>query len=449
MRRFVFRPLVIALFTSGISLVSTHALASSFQLFEQDGASVGSYHAGYAAEAADASVAWYNPAGIPLIQNQQVATGTSAVMTSFKYKGSVTVNTVDPTSNGVPQQTTAQGGAFGLVPFLHYVAPLTERLGFGFSVTVPFGLETDYGRETPVQYASTLSQVTVLDISPSLGYLVTDKFSVGAGLDLQKMEAEFDAVGSFPNSTTGLPETSINSESINKANDTSFGSHFGLLYQFNPDARVGISYHTKVRHRLTGSSKLIGVLGDVGDDNFLNSSRAIANITLPPYTALSGYYKANSTWAFMASAIYTQWNVLQELTLQNVAGQNASGTQATDLIVTIPQRYSNTWQVSVGTNYYATERVMLRAGLGFDQTPVPNAYRNTRLPDNDRYIIAVGGHFQATKTVGLDLGYNHIMMQQARVNPPTQQTGALLVNTNGSASGGADVFSGQITWDLL
>lgn len=448
MRRFVFRPLVIALCASGISLVSTDVLASSFQLFEQDGASVGTYHAGYAAEAADASVAWYNPAGIPLIKNQQVATGGSAIMTSFKYKGTVTVNSTDPASNGVPQQTTAQGGAFGIVPFLHYVAPLSERLGFGFSIDAPFGLETDYGRETPVQYASTLSQVTVIDISPSLGYMITDKASIGAGLDIQPMQAEFDAVGGFVNPSDGLPITSLNTESVNKATDTGYGAHFGALYQFNQDARIGLSYHSKVRHHLSGSSTLVGEIGQT-DGVYLNSDRAIANITLPPYTALSGYYKPSSAWAFMASVIYTQWNVLQQLELLNVAGLDTSSNTTTDLTVTIPQRYSNTWQVSVGANYYATERVMLRGGLGFDQTPVSKVYRNTRLPDNNRYVLAVGGHFQATKTIGLDLGYNHFMMNQARVNPPTQQTGALLVNTNGSANGGADVFSGQITWDLL
>ena len=50
-----------------------------------------------------------------------------------------------------------------------------ERLGFGFSVDVPFGLKTNYGYTSAVRYASTQTAVTVVDISPSLGYPVTEK----------------------------------------------------------------------------------------------------------------------------------------------------------------------------------------------------------------------------------------------------------------------------------
>ena len=152
MNKFTTRRLVVALCATGMLSLSSHAMASAFQLWEQSGASVGNYHAGYAAAAEDASTAWYNPAGITRFKNQQIVLGGAAVMSSFKYRGSVglpnpTVPSLSQTFNGV----TAQGGAFNLVPDLHYVTPLSDKWGFGFSIAAPFGLDTNYGHSTPVK----------------------------------------------------------------------------------------------------------------------------------------------------------------------------------------------------------------------------------------------------------------------------------------------------------
>ena len=61
MNRFLVHPLMTSLCVIGLVSLSSYANASGFQLWEQDGASIGNYHAGYAAAANDASTAFYNP----------------------------------------------------------------------------------------------------------------------------------------------------------------------------------------------------------------------------------------------------------------------------------------------------------------------------------------------------------------------------------------------------
>src|SRR5688572_13402266 len=80
-----------------LGLFSSVAFASGFQLWEQDAASIGNYHAGIAAEAADASTAFYNPAGLVRIPNQQFVLGTDVILPSIKYTGTVNVNTLGNT----------------------------------------------------------------------------------------------------------------------------------------------------------------------------------------------------------------------------------------------------------------------------------------------------------------------------------------------------------------
>lgn len=437
MKRFVMRRLVSVLCASGILGLSTQAMASAFQLWEQDGASVGNYHAGYAAQASDASIAWYNPAGITRIKHHELVLAGNSIMTDFKYVGTVDVNLLDVG----PKPITAQGGNYSLVPALHYVAPINDKIGVGLSIDVPFGLKTDYGRSTILRYAATLTSVNVVDISPSVGFQVTDKASVGVGFDIQKMNAELDEIGT-------VFSTDYDTESTNRANDTGYGFHAGVLYQFTPNARLGLSYHSQVVHHLSGSSKFIGPVADLLNGGPLETSRSTVNMTLPAYTALSFYDRIHPQVAVMASAIYTQWNIFRNLILNNVAGV-VEGEPSTNIVVVMPEYYRNTWNFSVGADYYVTDKITLKGAIGYDETPVQNAYRNVQLPDNNRYVIALGGHYQASKAVGLDLGWIHLFISQARVNPPPQVTGSQIVTTNGNVTGGADVIGTQLTWDIV
>jgi long-chain fatty acid transport protein len=192
-KRFTFKKLMLLMISSGVFFASPHINAAAFQLFEQDGASIGNYHAGRSAVAEDASTAFYNPAGLVRIKNQQLVLGLDPVVTDIKFHGTVDVNTVGLGTVG-PVSAPAQGGGLNFVPDLNYAAPITDRFVFGFSIVAPFGLKTDYGTTSFTRYASTLTSLQVIDFSPSLGIALTDKFSIGAGVDIERSSAEFDLV---------------------------------------------------------------------------------------------------------------------------------------------------------------------------------------------------------------------------------------------------------------
>lgn len=465
MKRFVIRPLIAMLCISGLS---SEVMASAFQIWEQDGASTGNYHAGYAAEASDASIAWYNPAGIPRIQNQQLVLGSAVIVSDFKYKGSIGITERSPvfTPDGITYpfftqtfpNVTAQGGTFNVPPNLHYVAPISDWIGFGFSIDVPFGLKTNYGERTPLRYASTLTSIDVVDFSPAIGFKISDKASLGVGFDIQRAFADFNSVGALINPFEPkviLPE--YNSRSINHADDTGYGVRLGWLYEFTPCTRMGISYHSQVVHHLTGTSKLRGPIADTfNKGEKIVSEHAKANIKLPPYTALTVFHKPSPQVAVMGTLIYTQWNTFKTLTLRNAAGVvNTTDidnpvVSSTNIEVNIPENYHNSWSVSLGANYYPTDTIILRTGVGYDQSPVSNHDRNIQLPDASRYAFALGAHFQATKTIGIDAGWSHIFfLGRVKVNPPAEAVGAQIVNVDGNVRGGADVLTGQITWDIF
>ena len=75
--------------------------------------------------------------------------------------------------------------------------------------------------------------------------------------------------------------------------------------------------------------------------------------------------------------------------------------------------------------------------FAFDPTPVRNQFRTVRLPDADRYWLAVGRGYKGTADLRFDAAYVHIFAGNALINE-VSQTGDLLV---GRSSDHIDIVS--------
>lgn len=469
MKKFNLRRLVVLMSTAGMMSLSHQAMAAAFMLWEQDAASISNYHAGVAAIADDASTNWYNAAGLIRIKNQELVAGADPILTDFKFSGTVTngalINSITGL-RGITQAATVQGGNFNLVPFAHYAAPISDRIVFGLSSDVPFGLKTDYGKSTFARYSSALTSVQVIDISPSIAFAVNDKLSFGVGADWQRLNADLDlVVGAISNGQPPSPPliSSFDSLSSNSGNSTAWGYHIGALYQFTPCTRVGLSYRSKVTHHVNGTSTLTGPLANgvpippipVVPGKSQRSNNFQVDTTLPATTSLGIFHSFNPCWDLLGHVSYTQWSVFQNLVLQNVAGVIEGNPSihlplipTNNLAVTIPEHYKNTWNVSVGANYHPTPKWILRTGIGWDQTPTNDTYRNLQLPDSDRIGVGLGGHYQATCNLGVDMGWTHIFSKDTSINNLSQSFGPEVITTNGSVNAGADVYGVGIKWDI-
>ncbi|MBI2785418.1 MAG: outer membrane protein transport protein, partial [Legionella longbeachae] len=78
-----------------ISVLATGAVhAAGFSLYgEGAGYATGNYAAGSAAEAADASTGWYNPAGLALLREQELVFGGVGIFPTMKLNGTSTFTT--------------------------------------------------------------------------------------------------------------------------------------------------------------------------------------------------------------------------------------------------------------------------------------------------------------------------------------------------------------------
>lgn len=415
-----------------ISSTCSYSYAGTFQQWGLDAISIGNYHAERAAITEDASTAYYNPAGLIAIKNQEMIGGIAPTMTDLRFRGSESVNTLPITG---PQTVSAQGGSYKLYPFLHYAAPLNDYFVFGFSIVQPFGYKTNYGNSTLIRYSSSLNTFDVYDFTPSLGIAFTSQFSLGLGFDFERLSSEFDYYTSAPGQVTDTVST-------NSGNDWACGYHLGALYQFTSKTRVGIAYQSQLSHRLSGTSQYNGPLaGGVQ----LSSLRM--RMMLPPTTTLSAFHSFNSQWDLMASASLTQWTVTNNTVLNNVSGISSAGL-TNHLQVPLVQGYRNSWNYGVGANYHINDTVTLRTGIGYDETPTTNASRNVQIPDSNKVAVAFGAHIQATNTMGFDAGWTHLFYSDVNVNY-AQSAGIQTATSNGSIQQNTDVYGIQAKWDIL
>jgi long-chain fatty acid transport protein len=83
-------------------------------------------------------------------------------------------------------------------------------------------------------------------------------------------------------------------------------------------------------------------------------------------------------------------------------------------------------------------------GLAYDETPVPSAeYRNPRIPDNDRFWVAIGASYRVIEKVDVDVGYVHIFIEDAEINNTDLSTGHVLA---GRYESNINIFSAQVSY---
>jgi long-chain fatty acid transport protein len=443
-------------------MTTQHADAGGFSLYtEGSAAKIGNFAAGAAADISDASIGWYNPAGLVLLQENEVLVSGVGVFPVTKISGLSTYNT-----DGLPPYeqsfTRLPGGQEAVVPAIHASHPLGKRAVFGLSIVSPFGLSTKWEDDSPVRYAATLTKLTTVDLAPEMGVLLTDHLAFGAGLDLQWASVKFDAVAGSPAALQYIQKFGISpvtpstydSSSINEGGSFGVGFHTGLMGIYNQNhTRIGINYQSAVSHRFEGHSTLTGRLADMALTNphaaYFTDDLYSNYVSLPDILSLSLYQDLTKRWAFLGSVVYTGWSSFKTIELYNVAGYSVESSTQSPINIVTPQDYRNAWRAALGLNYQVSERWLMRIGGGYDETPTVDAERDIRLPDGNRWALSIGSHYQATPALGFDLGYTYLFAPgQSSINKTQIIDELSSVTVNAQAMSHAQLAGIQAMWSF-
>lgn len=416
------KPIIKQVSLAIVVFITNHALnAGAFSLYtESSTVAVGNFAAGIAAEAADASIGWYNPAGLVLLHEQQAVLSGIGVLPSFKISGTSTYTTQEVAEPYVQPFSNLQGAQQAVVPAFHYAHPLGNNVTFGLSLVAPFGLSSSWPESSAVRYSGTLTSLKTIRLSPEMGGRLSDHFSIGAGLDLEWAQVTFNNVVGNPAfaqelsiADPGVTPTIFDSTLQNTGDAFNVGFHAGLMLMFNDDhTRLGLNYQSQMGHIFQGTSTMTGRMADPWfqsiSEQFVSDSLITNEINFPDILTVSAYQDISNRIALLASAVYTGWSSYNEVGLNGVAAISEDTLLQAPINVLEIENYHDTWRYALGANYRFTDHLLLRLGGGYDQTPTSNTYRSIRLPDSDRWALSVGGHYQPWANIGFDVGYTYL-----------------------------------------
>lgn len=397
------------------------AFAAGFALNEQSGSGVGVAFAGGAASGEDASTVFYNPAAMVRISGTQLSVGVHGVVPDLKFNNQGSFTTGGPLTGG-------NGGDPGnglVVPNFYLVTDITPNLKYGFGVSAPFGLSTQYNGDWVGRYQALKSEIKTYNLNPSLAYKVNDRVSFGAGFNAQYLNANLTKAIDFGLLTPGgTPQTADGAVGVS-GHSWAYGYNLGALFQFPTDTRVGIAYRSTVHQTLEGSASFTNVPAALSADPRFANNKMTAAVTLPDSISLSAVQEIGNKWELLSDVTFTRWSYFNQLAVVLANGQTSVTTE----------NWRNTFRGSLGASYRYSDSLKLRGGAGFDQSPVRNAFRTAAIPDNHRKILAAGANYKVSKVDSVDFAYQHLF-----VNDPS-------INNNQLATGGGQLI-GSYTLDV-
>lgn len=314
-----------------------------------------------------------------------------------------------------------------------------DNFAAGIALTTPYGSSLKWPRDWK---GSNLIQDIALRsyvLQPTFSYKITDKLSIGAGLDLAignvKLSralfspAEFQDLG---NALTGVvPESMIKlirqyegvvpvSATLDGKAKVHAGFNVGVMFDVSEKVTVGASYRSKIKMKVKEGNAEMNYVSRKVEELFITLEQATAGspkpirvppmnegtfkaeLPLPSNTTLGVSYRPTNRWELALDLQYVGWQAYDSLNVQFT--QNVLNGYS----IKAEKDYKNTIIARVGAQYETTDRLDLRAGVYFDQSPIRSGNYNPETPGMNKLGLSAGLTFEPVNHLQIDFAFLYI-----------------------------------------
>ncbi|HCF29121.1 MAG TPA: aromatic hydrocarbon degradation protein, partial [Cyanobacteria bacterium UBA11049] len=304
----------------------------------------------------------------------------------------------------------------------------------------PFGLKTKYNQNWVGRYYAIDSELTTININPTLAAKLTDNLSVGVGVNLQYADAkltnaiDFGLIG-FSNRLPTRPQAADGFVKL-AGEDWSWGYNLGLLYEPSQNTRIGLAFRSPITHNLEGDADfdVPTAAARLTATGRFTDSDIRAKLKLPATVSLNAYQQLSLRLAATADITWTGWSRFEELRVKfdnPVQPDNV-----------LPENWHDAFRYSLGLNYALNNAWQLRAGVAYDESPADEKYITPRIPDSSRTWLAIGASFKPCDSLSFDVGYAHLFVDDTEINQVSTTNG----NLRGKFDNHVDIIGLQVNW---
>lgn len=386
-----------------------------------------------AAEAADASTIFYNPAGLTKLDSSQISVNANIVLPSIHYEADSATD-----FTGLPVQGSKSGKITKttVAPHIYGAYKVNDNLTVGLGVYVPFGSATEYEKDSVLRHNINKLGLTSIAVEPVAAWKLNERHSFGAGIIAQHTSAELrkyadwgimekaKALKETPPNPTKAAQIKADGHADVKGSDWGFGYQLAWMWDINDRARVGVNYRSKVSHTLKGDAEWAadGAAAKamwstmLAANGYTANEKARVKIVTPESLSVHGMYKVSDKADLFGDVTWTRHSRFDKAEL--VFEKEKTIVNGKSDRTTITPDWRNTYKVGFGGSYQISEPLQLRAGIAFDKSPVRNAdYRMNSLPDGNRIWFSAGMKYHIGKNHVVDAAYTHI-----HINDTTYRT---------------------------
>jgi len=362
-----------------LALGSNEAFAGGLSFMEHGAKAAGMANA-FAGQADDPSALFYNPAGMTQLPGTQVLVGSGMVYFDALFRSSTT------------GEATELQDHFLLIPHLfltHRFTQWDERLSIGLGIFSPFGTAIDWPDTWQGRFNSTNAKLRVTLYNPTLAFQATPTLSVAAGLRYADVAAEFEQQVNLGTGESKLRGYGLTARPI--------GWNAGLRYRLTETTSVGLQFLSELQAKLKGQADITGpAAAGLGSGTGFARVGFHSRIKLPPQVIVGLSTKIVPRWTINADVAWEGWKTLGSLP------RDFLGSTALDSVSA--RLWNNSWAYRVGAEFAATERVALRGGYFYDETPIPDNTFDANIPSANLHALTAGVGYRWDR-IGVDLAY--------------------------------------------
>ncbi|MDD9339714.1 MAG: long-chain fatty acid transporter FadL [Providencia heimbachae] len=381
-----------------VAIMSSNAGAAGFLLNEYSTSALGRAFSGAGAMGDNASEGSRNPAAMMLFDRPSLSVGAVYIDPTVDIKGRdndmFTANNIAPNA---------------LVPNAHFIFPINDKWAVGTSMTTNFGLATDFSKDYAGGPVAGKTDLKTVNLNLSGAYRLNDNFSFGLGVNAVYADAEITrhmgiGAGKVPPALGVTPSTTA---AKLKGDDWGYGWNTGILYEFNQDNRLSLTYRSEVKVKFEEGKFSNDLPAQIGGLNG-GTVKGKLDLNLPDVWEFSGYHKVAPQWAMHYSVAYTGWSTFKDLT----AYQKSNGKE----LFHKPEHFKDAWRLAIGTTYFYDDNWTFRTGIAYDESPVRSEYRSISIPDQDRYWLSAGTTYAFNEDASVDVGIAYMHGKKVNIN---------------------------------
>ncbi len=427
--------------------ISQTVRASGLSLYEQGQPSIGTANVGQAAYAEDASIAYFNPAGMTHLERSEVMSGAELLIPKVEFNSDSNIQyPFGGNDGGDNAGIVLPGGGFYFVQKL-----FDHRVAVGLALNAPGGAGLNYADGWKGRYLMQNSFLLIMNINPSLAVRVAQWLHLGAGLSVYYAKFKQETAifnppdvdvnpaqiipkpGQIPPFDIIPPSLDISRRGDGQVelnlSDWRVGYNLGILVEPRKGTRIGLAYRSRVKFNLQGDVELRG-LSDFYTKRGIKDTYAESELILARSIIISAYQDINPKWAVLFDLGWQDWSEMNKTTITTASGR----------AVSLNRDWNDTWRIGLGFHYRPIKRLLLKAGFSYDSDPSSLANRTPDLPMDQQWRWATGFDYDLTQSMTLSLNWEFIDLGSARIDKTIP---GVTVDPPGPIFGPTTVFPGR------